>query len=65
MKWSSTKEALDCYSNSPCQHIRKGIENSIENMHIEVRVQSGNKEEMQLKESKIPHYVVLAKRTTI
>ena len=34
-------------------------------MHIEVRVQSGNKEEMQLKESKITHYVVLAERTTI
>ena len=34
-------------------------------MRIEVRVQSGNKEEMQLKESKITHYVVLAKSTII
>ena len=24
--------------NSPCQHIRKGIENSMENMHTDVGV---------------------------
>ena len=34
-------------------------------MHIEVRVQSGNKKEMQLKESKITYYVVLAKSIII
>ena len=27
----------DCLANSPCQHLRKCIENSMENMHIDVR----------------------------
>ena len=37
-KWSATQKALDCWSNSPCQHLRKCIENSLENMHTDVRV---------------------------
>ena len=31
--WSPTKEAPDCQTNSPHQHLRKCIENSMENMH--------------------------------
>ena len=38
-KWLSTKEALDCSTNSPCQHVRKCIENIIVNMHTDVRMQ--------------------------
>ena len=38
MNWSPTKEALHCKPNSPCQHLRKHIENSMENMHADVRV---------------------------
>ena len=37
-KWSPTKEVLDCKTNSPCQHLKKCIENSEENMHINDRV---------------------------
>ena len=37
-KWSPNKEALDCETNSPCQHYRKGIQNSIENMYTNFRV---------------------------
>ena len=36
MKWSPTKEALDCYINSLCQHLRKYSENNMENMHTKV-----------------------------
>ena len=36
--WSPTKEAPDCQTNSPQQHLRKCIENSMENMHTDVRV---------------------------
>ena len=32
-------EALDCLSNSPCQHLGKCKENSMENIHTDVRVQ--------------------------
>ena len=32
------RETLDCRTNSPCQHLRKCKENSMENMHIDVRV---------------------------
>ena len=32
----TTKEALDCCRNSPCQCLRKCIENSMENMHTDV-----------------------------
>ena len=32
-------EALDFLSNSPCQHLRKCKENSMENIHTDVRVQ--------------------------
>ena len=32
-------EAYDCYTNSPCQHLRKCIENSMENMSADVRMQ--------------------------
>ena len=35
---SLTKEALDCYTNSPCQHLSKCMENSLENMHTDVRL---------------------------
>ena len=34
----ATKEALDCYSNSSFQHIRKCIGNSMENIHSDVRL---------------------------
>ena len=37
-EWSLTKEALDCSTNSPCQHFRKCIGNSMENMHTDVWV---------------------------
>ena len=36
---SNIKAALDCWTNSPCQHFRKCIENSMENMHTDARVQ--------------------------
>ena len=32
------KAALDSYTNSPCQLLRKCIEDSMDNMHIDVRV---------------------------
>ena len=32
------KGALDCLTNSPCQHLKKYIKNSMENMHADVRV---------------------------
>ena len=35
---SPTEEALDCYTNSPCQHLSKCMENSMENMHTDVRL---------------------------
>ena len=35
-KWSITKGALDCFTNSPCQHLKKHIENSMENMQTDV-----------------------------
>ena len=35
---SLTKEALDCCTNSPCQHLSKCMENSLENMHTDVRL---------------------------
>ena len=31
-------KALDCLTNSPCQHLRNCIENSVENMSTDVRV---------------------------
>ena len=37
-KRSPTKEALDCLTNSPCQHLNKYTENSMENMHADLRV---------------------------
>ena len=36
-KWSPTDEALDCWKNSPYQHLRKCLKNSMENMHTDVR----------------------------
>ena len=36
-KWLSTKKSLDCYTNSPCLCLRKCFENSVENMHTDVR----------------------------
>ena len=35
---SPTEEALDCYTNSPCQQLSKCMENSLENMHTDVRL---------------------------
>ena len=37
-KYLPTKEALDCSTNSPCQHLRKCIENGMERMHTDARV---------------------------
>ena len=34
------KETLENLKNSPFQHLRKCVENSMENMHIDVRVKS-------------------------
>lgn len=41
MKLSPTKDALDCSTNSPCQHLRKCIEKGTENMHTDVRIELG------------------------
>ena len=37
-KRSSTKEGLDCYTNSPCQPLRKRIEDGIDNERTDVSV---------------------------
>ena len=37
-KWSPTEKALDCQRNSPYQHLRWCKQNSMENMHPEVRM---------------------------
>ena len=34
------KETLENLKNSPCQHLRKCVENSMENIHTDVRVKS-------------------------
>ena len=34
--------AFDWWTNSPCQHLMKSIENSLENMHTDVRVYKVN-----------------------
>ena len=39
---SPTEEALDCYTNSPCQHLSKCMENSLENMQTDVRLKVNN-----------------------
>ena len=36
-KWSSTREALDCETNFPCQHLRKWSYGSMKNMHTVFR----------------------------
>ena len=36
-KLSVAKEAVDCYTNSPCQHIREYMENSMEKTFTDVR----------------------------
>ena len=38
--WKSSwlLNALDCKTNSPCQHLRKRINNSMESIHTEVRM---------------------------
>ena len=36
---SPTREALDYETNSPQQHLRECIGNSMENMHIDVTVE--------------------------
>ena len=33
-----TIDVLDCQTNSPCQHLRKCIRNSLENMHADVMI---------------------------
>ena len=40
--WSPVEEALDSLTNSPCQDLWKGEENSIEIMHTDVRVHRVN-----------------------
>ena len=37
-RWSPTKTALDCETNSPCQPLWKCLEKSKENVHTDVRV---------------------------
>ena len=37
-RWSPTKAALDCETNSPCQPLWKCLEKSKENVHTDVRV---------------------------
>ena len=37
-KWSPTKEAPDCYTNSPCWYIKKRIKNIMENIPTDVVV---------------------------
>ena len=37
-KQSATKEALDRCTNSPSQYLRKCVENSVKNMHADIRV---------------------------
>ena len=37
-KWSPTKEAPDCYTNSPCWYIKKRIKNIMENIPNDVVV---------------------------
>ena len=32
------QEALDCQTDSPCQYLKKRMENSMENMHTDIRV---------------------------
>ena len=34
----TTKEALECETNSPCQHLKKCMMNSSENIHTDIRV---------------------------
>ena len=37
-KWSQMKEALDCLTDSPCQHLVKYMEKSMKNIHIDGEV---------------------------
>ena len=46
-------DAFDCKTFSPCQHLRKCIKNSVENMHIDVRVKGLI---MAYERTKEPHY---------
>ena len=41
-EWSPTKEALDYETNSPHQHLRECVGNSMENMHTDARVERVN-----------------------
>ena len=44
-------EAFDCQTNSPCQHLKKCIKNSMENMHTDVivkKVKVGSRELVSL-----------------
>ena len=43
------KESLDCHTNSPCQLSRKCVENSMENLHTDVRVSSVNERAVHFK----------------
>ena len=38
LKWSLGKEPFDRQINSPCQHLGKHVEKSIEDRHTDVRV---------------------------
>ena len=48
-KWSPTKHTCDYYTKSPCKHLRKCIENSMENMHTDVRVSRVSKQHKFIK----------------
>ena len=39
MKWSPISEVPDCQLNSPCQHLRKCKQDSVENMKSNTRVE--------------------------
>ena len=41
---SPIREALDCETNSPHQHLREYLGNSMENMYSDVRVKMVNKD---------------------
>ena len=42
-----TKEPLDCYINSPYQHLKKCIEKSMENIHTDARVKRVKRSELK------------------
>ena len=53
MKWSPTKEALDCRTNSPYEHLKKCIENGVENIYTDFRLLRVNTSELFYMVSKV------------